>query len=69
MVAYETQNQKSILKKIELYDVVWEEKMLISKISEFSILPYTWNRKLGNLEKLWFTLVFYRFGYIKHRED
>ena len=69
LVAYETQNQKSNVKKIQLYDVVWEDKMSISKISEFSILPYTWNRKLGNLEKFWFTLVFYRFGCIKHRED
>ena len=31
--------------------MVWEEKMSISKVSEFSILPYTWNRKLENLGK------------------
>ena len=31
--------------------MVWEEKMSISEVSEFSILPYTWNRKLGNLGK------------------
>ena len=34
--------------------MVWEEKMPISEISEFSILPYTQNRKLGNLGKFSF---------------
>ena len=39
--------------------MVSEDKMSISEISEFSILPYTWNRKLGNLGKFWFTSIFY----------
>ena len=30
--------------------MVWEDKMSICEISEFLILPYTWNRKLGNSE-------------------
>ena len=35
-----------------------EEKKKISEISQFSILPYTQNRKLGNLGKCSFTLNF-----------
>ena len=42
-------------KNINFYDVVWEEKMPISEVSEFSILPYTQNGKLGNLGKFSFT--------------
>ena len=53
---YETQNLKTDWKMTQnkkryFYDVIWEEKMPISEVSEFSILPYTWNRKLGNLGK------------------
>ena len=48
--------------------MVWEDKISISEISEFSILPSTWNRKLGNLGKFWFTLIFYPFGCIKHEK-
>ena len=32
-----------------------EEKKKISEVSEFSILPYTQNRKLGNLGNFYFT--------------
>ena len=32
-----------------------EEKNKMSEVSEFSILPYTENRKLGNLGKYCFT--------------
>ena len=32
-----------------------KKKILISEVSEFSILPYTQNRKLGNLGKFSFT--------------
>ena len=42
-------------KNINFYDAVWEEKMPISEVSEFSILPYTQNGKLGNLGKFSFT--------------
>ena len=35
-----------------------EEKKKISEVSEFSILPYTQNRKLGNLGKFSFTSIF-----------
>ena len=60
LVVYETQNLKTDWKMTQnkkryFYDVIWEEKMPIPKISEFSILPYTWNRKLGNLGKFSFT--------------
>ena len=70
-VVYETQNLKTDWKMTQnkkryFYDVIWEEKMPISEVSEFSILPYTWNRKLGNLGKFSFTSNFYRFHYIKH---
>ena len=36
------------------------EKVKISKVSEFSILPYTQNRKLRNLGKFSFTSNFER---------
>ena len=32
-----------------------EHKVKISEVSEFSILPYTQNRKLGNLGNFYFT--------------
>ena len=35
-----------------------EEREKISEVSEFSILPYTQNRKLGNLGKCCFTFNF-----------
>ena len=41
--------------------MVWEEKCPFPRFSEFSILPYAWNRKLGNLRKFSFTSNFYRF--------
>ena len=70
-VVYETQNLKTDWKMTQnkkryFYDVIWEEKMPISKVSEFTILPYTWNRKLGKLQKFSFTSNFYLFHYIKH---
>ena len=46
-----------------------KKKMSISEVSEFSILPYTWKQKLGNLEKFSFTSIFYRFGCIKPGKD
>ena len=59
LVVYETQNVETNWKmtqnkKLYFYDVIWEEKMPISKVSEFSILSYTWNQKLGNLGKFSF---------------
>ena len=71
LVVYETQNLKTDWKmtknkKRYFYDVIWEEKMPISGVSEFSILPYTWNRKLENLGMFSFISNFYRFLYIKH---
>ena len=44
-------------------------KRPISEVSEFSILPYTWYRKLGNLRKFSFTLNFYCFNCIKHGKN
>ena len=40
--------------------MVLEEEVKISEVSEFSILPYTQNRKLGNLGKFSFTSNFER---------
>ena len=37
--------------QIKGQDMLFEEKKEISQVSEFSILPYTQNRKLGNLGK------------------
>ena len=41
-------------------DMILEEEVKTSEISEFSILPYTQNRKLGNLGKFSFTSNFER---------
>ena len=57
LIASETQNRKNNLKE-KLYDVLWEEKMSISEVSRFLILPYTWNWKLGNIGKFSFTSIF-----------
>ena len=46
-----------------------EEKKKISEISEFSILPYTQNRKLGNLGKCSFTSNFDSSCNLRFRND
>ena len=52
-------NDKNELRqKLKGQDMLLEEKKKISEISEFSILSYTQNRKLGNLGKCSFTLNF-----------
>ena len=56
------ETQKNGLESKKLYNVVWEEKMPISEVSEFSILHYTWNWKIGNLAKFSFTSNYYCFG-------
>ena len=45
------------------------EKVKISKVSEFSILPYTENQKLGNLRKCCFTSNFYNSCNLKCKSD
>ena len=44
-----------IRQKLKDQDIFWFEKVKIFEVSEFSILPYTQNRKLGNLGKCCFT--------------
>ena len=46
-----------------------EEKEKISEVSEFSILPYTQNRKLGNLGKLSFTSNFDSCSNLRRKND
>ena len=49
-------NDKNELRqKLKCQDMLLKEKKGISEISEFSILSYTQNRKLGNLGKCSFT--------------
>ena len=50
---------------------MWFEKrkMPISEVSEFSILPYTQNRKLGNLGKCSFTSNFDSSCNLRFRND
>ena len=45
------------------------KKVKISEISEFSILPYTQNRKLGNLGKCSFTSNFHSSCNLRFRND
>ena len=55
----ESKNLKNDLKEKTL--TLWcglGRKIPISEVSDFSILPYTWNRKLGNLGKFSFTSIF-----------
>ena len=47
--------QKIKRQKLKGQDMLLEENMKNSEVSEFSILSYTQNRKLGNLGKLSFT--------------
>ena len=70
LAVYETQNRKNYLKERPLtLRCSLRKKMSIFEVSKFSILPYTWNRKFGNLEKFLFTSIFYRFRCIKHGKD
>ena len=50
-------------------DMLLEEKKKISKVSECSILPYTQNRKLGNLIKFSVTSNFDRFREILRESE
>ena len=69
LVVYKTQNQKHDLKEKTLtLQCGLRRKMSISGVSRFSILPNIWNWKFGNLKKMSFTSIFYRFGCIKHGE-
>ena len=47
--------KNELRQKLKGQDMPWEEKKKISEISEFSILSYSQNRKLGNLGKCSFT--------------
>ena len=49
-------NNKKVRQNLKGQDMLLEEKRKISEVSEFLILPYTQNRKLGNLGKFSFTL-------------
>ena len=52
-------NYKNELRqKLKGQYMLLEEKKKISEISEFSILSYSQNRKLGNLEKCSFTSIY-----------
>ena len=48
--------------------ITMTEKMF-SKVSEFSILAYTWNRKLGSLGKFSFTSIFVSMGNSKSKNQ
>ena len=55
--------------KLKDQDMFWLEKVKISEVSEFSILPYTQNRKLGNLGKCSFTSNFDSSCNLRFRND
>ena len=60
LVVYDTQNQKNELKeKTFTLRCGLRKKKSISEISEFSILPYTWNRKFGKLGKFWYRIAYF----------
>ena len=46
-------SDKNKMKKSQKVPMSFKRKMKISEISEFSILPYTQNQKLGNVA-VWF---------------
>ena len=55
--------------KLKDQDMFWLEKVKISEVSEFSILPYTQNWKLGNLGKCSFTSNFDRSCNLRCKSD
>ena len=55
--------------KLKGQDMLLLKKVKISEVSEFSILSYTQNRKLGNLEKCSFTLHFDSSCNLRFRND
>ena len=65
------QKRQKIYRDIKLkgQDMLLEEKKKNFEISEFSILSYTQNRKLGNLEKCSFTLNFDSSCNLRFRND
>ena len=67
LIVYENQNRKNNLKEKQLnFTTCFEKKMFISG---FSILPFTWNWKPGNLGKFSFASSFYCLGCMKHGKD
>ena len=57
-------NKNELRQKLKGQDMLLEEKKKTSEVSEFSILPYIQNQKLGNLGKFSFTSNFDRFRQI-----
>ena len=55
--------------KLKNQDMFSLEKVKISEDSEFSILPYTQNRKLGNLGKCSFTSNFEVYCNFRFKND
>ena len=62
-------DKNELRRKLKGQDMLLEEKRKISEISEFSILPYTQNRKLGNLGKCSFTSNFDSSCNLRFRND
>ena len=58
-----------IRQKLKDQGIFWLEKVKIFEVSEFSILPYTQNRKLGNLGKCCFTSNFEIYCNFTFRND
>ena len=46
--------ENGLRQKLKDYDMVEEEKMNIPKVTEFSVLPHSWNWELKNLRKFSF---------------
>ena len=63
-------NDKNELRqKLKGQDILLEVKKKISEVSEFSILPYIQNRKLGNFGKCSFTSNFDNCCNLRFRND
>ena len=62
-------NKNELRQKLKSQDMLLEEKKKVSEISEFSILPYTQNRKLGDLGKCSFTSDFDSCCNLRFRND
>ena len=63
-----TDNKNELRQTLKGQDMLLEEKK-ISEIFEFSILPYTQNRKLGNLGKCSFTANFDSSCNLRYRNN
>ena len=61
--------ENGLRQKLKGYDMVEEEKMNIPKVTEFSVLPHSWNWELKNLRKFSFGSSFDNSGFKSNKKN